>query len=160
MNEQWFIQKLPCVVAPVSPNLLKVRFCNVQYRCIFVLVIWTLLCVICTLLRELDNKYLYVPFGRLTQKRESPAQDSRAQLALHYCDKNIYIVSPRIIPLLQGEGTSANIVFLVLRVNVISRKVRCIVRIRIKIAFVLMTKQTLNSCFVSFLFVCLYNFGL
>ena len=60
-----------------------------------------------------ENIYLYVPFGRLTQKRESPAQDSRAQLALHYCDKNIYIVSPRIIPLLQGEGTSANIVFLV-----------------------------------------------
>ena len=33
---------------PVSPNLLKNRFCTVQYRCIFVLVVWTLL-------RELDN---------------------------------------------------------------------------------------------------------
>ena len=109
MNEQKFIRKLSCAVAPVSTNLLKVRFCTVQYRCIFVLIIGTLLCVICTLLRELDNKYLYVPFDRLTQTGESPTQDSRAQLALHFCDKNIFLF----ISLLQGEETSANIVFLV-----------------------------------------------
>ena len=41
---------------PVSPNLLKIHFWTVQYRCIFVLIIWTLLCVIWMLLRELDNK--------------------------------------------------------------------------------------------------------
>ena len=63
--------------------------------------------------RELDNKYLYVPFGMLTQKDESSAQDSRALLALHYYDKNILFFTLRIIPLLQGEGTSSNIVFLV-----------------------------------------------
>ena len=44
-------------VATVSLILLKTRFCTaVQYRCIFVLVIWTLLCVIWTLPRELNNK--------------------------------------------------------------------------------------------------------
>ena len=37
---------------PVSPNLLKIQLCSVQYRFIFALVIWTLL-------RELDNKVDY-----------------------------------------------------------------------------------------------------
>ena len=38
-------------VTIVAPNLLKNRFCTVQYRCIFLLVIWTLL-------RELENNGL------------------------------------------------------------------------------------------------------
>ena len=103
-----------CPHPTVSLNLLENLFCTVQYRCIFVLIIWTLLCVISSLPRELNNRYLYVPFGRLTQKRESPGQDSRAQLALHYCDKNILFFTLRIIPLLEREGTSANIEFLVI----------------------------------------------
>ena len=55
----FFVMSCGCHSLPKPVK--NIRFCTVQHRCIFVRIVWTFLCVIWKLLRELDNKLIYCP---------------------------------------------------------------------------------------------------
>ena len=55
----FFVMSCGCHSLPKPVK--NIRFCTVQHRCIFARIVWTFLCVIWKLLRELDNKLIYCP---------------------------------------------------------------------------------------------------